>query len=207
MKAYVLLDESGDLGEYGTRYFILAGILTLHPRAVERVIKKTRQRILKKKLKEVPELKANKSNHIIREYLLKHLIKTPCDILAIAVDKSKIRKDLYQVQNRLYNFLVSILLNSIPREIGEVCIIVDRRYTNTYLRMNFTQYIVYKLQQRRPSLRVEVHHIPSSSFVPLQAVDFVAWAIQRKYNFGDESYFNIIKDKIINVDNMDIWKK
>jgi len=31
----------------------------------------------------------------------------------------------------------------------------------------------------------------------LQAVDFVSWAIFRKYEYGDEFYYNIVKGKII----------
>lgn len=30
----------------------------------------------------------------------------------------------------------------------------------------------------------------------LQAVDFVSWAIFRKYEYGDESYYQTIKGKI-----------
>jgi len=31
----------------------------------------------------------------------------------------------------------------------------------------------------------------------LQAVDFASWAIFRKYQYGDDSYYNIIKNKIV----------
>jgi len=31
----------------------------------------------------------------------------------------------------------------------------------------------------------------------LQAVDFVSWAIFRKYEYGDDSYYDLIKDKIM----------
>ena len=31
----------------------------------------------------------------------------------------------------------------------------------------------------------------------LQAVDFTSWAIFRKYEYGDDSYYKIIKKKII----------
>jgi hypothetical protein len=30
----------------------------------------------------------------------------------------------------------------------------------------------------------------------LQVVDFVSWAIFRKYEYGDDSYYNLIKNKI-----------
>jgi hypothetical protein len=40
----------------------------------------------------------------------------------------------------------------------------------------------------------------------LQVADFVAWAINRKFNLGDEEYFNIIKGRIKNIDRMEMWK-
>jgi len=31
----------------------------------------------------------------------------------------------------------------------------------------------------------------------LQAVDFVSWSVFRKYEYGDDSYYNLIKSKIV----------
>jgi hypothetical protein len=32
---------------------------------------------------------------------------------------------------------------------------------------------------------------------PLQAVDFISWAVFRKYEYKDESYYEIIRKKIV----------
>jgi hypothetical protein len=36
----------------------------------------------------------------------------------------------------------------------------------------------------------------------LQAVDFVSWAIFRKLEFGDDTYYNYIKKKIVEEDSL-----
>jgi len=37
---------------------------------------------------------------------------------------------------------------------------------------------------------------PIEKIVSKQAVDFVSWSIFRKYQYGNESYYNFIKQKI-----------
>jgi hypothetical protein len=44
---------------------------------------------------------------------------------------------------------------------------------------------------------IRIYHKASISSQPLQLVDFVAWSINREFNFGDDSYYNLIEDKIV----------
>ena len=68
---YIYIDESGDLGKHGSEYFVIAAIVTDNPLKLERIVKKVRQRKLKKRIREMPELKANKSDRVVRESVLK----------------------------------------------------------------------------------------------------------------------------------------
>ena len=45
------------------------------------------------------------------------------------------------------------------------------------------------------ALKVEIK--TSAEEKALQAVDFISWAIFRKYEYGDDSYSNIIRTKIV----------
>jgi hypothetical protein len=56
MIKYVYIDESGDLGKYGSKYFAIIALITENPISIGRIIKKARIRILDKKLKEVSEI-------------------------------------------------------------------------------------------------------------------------------------------------------
>jgi hypothetical protein len=42
-----------------------------------------------------------------------------------------------------------------------------------------------------------IHQVDSMRAKGLQAVDHVAWAFWQKYQWGDESYYQIIKDRVI----------
>ena len=206
-KMYVFIDESGDLGRFGTNYFVVAGVVVDDPVKLKRVIKKARQRKLKKKIRELPELKANKTNKVVRNYILSKIASADVKIFAIVVDKSKIMPHLYEVKDRLYNYIFGILINELASdEYSSMRIIVDKKHTNTLIRENFNDYIQWKIRSRHPNISVEIKHLDSQSTPELQAVDFIAWAILRKFNVGDDEYYRIIEEKIINQGRMELWK-
>lgn len=201
---YVFIDESGDLGFYGSKYFTIASIVTSEPKSLARIIKRLRQRGLKKKIKELPEIKANNSNKGIREYVLKRVNNLDCKIFAIVVDKSRILSRLYEVKDKLYNYLCGILLDRISLNSGKVIITIDKKHTNTLIREDFNGYIKDKISKK--STAIEIYHLPSYSKNELQVTDFVAWSISRKFNVGDDFYYKIIEGKIINKENIFLWK-
>ena len=203
---YIFIDESGDLGRFGTNYFTIAGLVVDEPISLRRIIKKARQRKLKKKIKELPELKANKTNKVIRKYILSKVASSECQIFAIAVDKSMIMPRLYEVKDRLYNYICGILVNEIVSNYDLVHIIIDKKHTNTLIRENFNHYLIKKIKSRHNRIIIDISHRDSQSTPELQVVDFVAWAINRKFNTGDDEYYRIIENKIINKGRMELWK-
>jgi hypothetical protein len=202
---YVFVDESGDLGLHGSKFFSVACVVVEDPKTLSRIIKKARERILKKTLKKLPELKANNSNQKVREYVLKKIKESNCKIYGLVVDKSKIFQHLFDVKNRLYNYFLAILLREIE-ETGKLIITIDKKYRNTLLRENLNEYLIKKLKEKHPNLEIEIRQIPSYASNELQAADFVVWSIQRKFNFKDDWYFRIIESKIVNKNNMELWK-
>ena len=70
---HIYLDESGNLGysEKSSKYFLIALLVTKNHKSIDNCIKRIRQRKLKKKFKEIPELKFNNSDEIIKKLILK----------------------------------------------------------------------------------------------------------------------------------------
>lgn len=204
--SYIYIDESGDLGLHGSKYFVIAAIAVNEPKILSRIIKKIRQRKLEKKIKKLVELKANNSNKKIREYILKKVKNSDCNIFAVVVNKSKILSQLYEVKDKLYNYLCGILMDRIILPRYKIMIIIDKKHTNTLIREDFNNYIQKKIKNKDPGLKIEIFHKPSYMSNELQVTDFVAWAINRKFSFGDNYYYSIIKNKIINKENMLLWK-
>jgi len=75
-------------------------------------------------------------------------------------------------------------------------LIASRRETNKFLNDNFKEYLSRKVKG--------VHNCKMKVFIRtpyeekcLQAVDFISWSIFRKYEREDDSYYDIIKKRII----------
>lgn len=192
---FLFVDESGDLGKFGDRYFIIAALCTSNPKAIYNIIKKIRQRKLKKSLKEVNELKANKSDNIIREAVLRKIFEcTDCEIHIISVDKKTIKDYLFEHKNKLYNYIAGILVEHAQGNFKKIFLIIDKKDKKGLLRDDFDSYILnYKA---RWNVKIGIEHKDSYADRGLQAVDFVAWAVNRKYNTSDDTFYKIIEPKI-----------
>ena len=204
---YVYIDESGDLGQFGSKYFTVAAVIVTDNKFLYRIVKKLRQRKLKKKIKQLPEIKANNSDRLIREYILNKVKNLDCKIIAIVVKKDHIVDHLFKVKDKLYNYLCGILMEKIILPKHKIIIIIDKKHTNTLIREDFNQHIRRKLVSRNKDIKVEIYHKPSYTSNELQVVDFVAWSINRKFNTGDDYYYNIIENKIINKNNIVLWEQ
>ena len=201
--AHIFLDERGVLGfiQHSSRWFMLTMILTVNHRQIEKCVKKT-HRDLTRKYKKVGELHAYHTDAITKKRLLHRLaVVNDLQILCIVLNKKKVYEDLQNQKNYLYNYTANILLNrlhhkSILSNQEKIRIIIDQRETNKFLKKNFEDYLtnnLIKLGNNGFEIRIR----PSHAEKCLQAVDFVSWAIFRKYEQNDYEYYEIIKNKII----------
>ena len=204
---YVFIDESGDLGRRGTDYFIMAMIIIDEERPLKKIVKDVRKRKLKKKRRDVKELKANKSSDAVRGYVLRRISEIDCEIYVIVVEKSKIMSHFYDIKNRFYNFVSRILLTEGKLNGEIISIIIDKKYTNSMLRNNFNRYIKREVGQRKIGVKIkDIIHGNSEAHAGLQCVDFVAWAVSRKFNYHDDRFYKIIESKIRNRRRMKLWE-
>lgn len=207
---YVFIDESGDLGKKQGTYFIMAGIATSNPEIVRKIItgkfnSNFRQYLVDSRIRD-KEIKAHFSSSGTRKYVLSELSKIDCDIYAIAAEKDKIldRYEPSAEQNKLYHAICSRLLRKVGRKADTIYVIMDERYKERHLKNFFKNYIEKNFLKEGQKIRFR--QVPSHEDAGLLVVDFVAWAIGRKFNFDDDSYSNLIKNKIRNFDDMDSWR-
>lgn len=201
--AYIFLDESGDLGfkPKSSKWFIFTIVLIDNHKRIEKVIKNIR-RGLKKKYK-LKELHAYHADCITKHKMLKKLSELDdLKVLCIILNKERVYIDLQNQKNYLYNYTANILLDrlhnkNLIKTDEPINLYIDQKDTNKFIRENFEKYLKDNLMKRGNNGRIEIKIKPSHTEKCLQAVDFVSWAIFRKYERGDREYYEDIKNKII----------
>ncbi len=200
---YVFLDESGDLGfkKSSSRWFVITIAIISDARALERVIKKV-WKYLKTKHKSLGELHAYHADSHTRTRVLKKISEiADLKIQCVVLNKEKVYIDLQNQKNYLYNYTANILLERLHSQkllgVNEpINVYIDRKDTKKKLRENFIDYLTTSMKSRRDGeFSVALHS--SHENKSLQAVDFISWAIFRKYERDDYEFYEIIKEKII----------
>jgi hypothetical protein len=198
---YIFLDESGELGfkPTSTKYFVIT-LLACDEGEVyflRRIMKKVRQKIIKKKRKKYPELKGNNSTDKVRMDVLKRFIETNSEIFFIVLEKSKVYEYLRRKKNKLYNYLSNLILNECSLDENNVSLVVDKSKANRSLREDFDNYVRKNITQDNNGCNIKIKHENSQKEGCLQVLDFISWAIFRNYEFSDYRFMEIIKDKIV----------
>jgi len=198
---YIILDEAGDMGvsKGSSRYFVMGAIVAKAEdvKKIRRIPKKAREKLGKKK-KDMPEIKASKSNDKIRKFVLDELYKcqSAC-VSAVYVNKDNtygyIRENSSQKAVH-YNYLARILIIKSLRlyleDIGytqdkalTVEIFFDRYHTTKFRKKNLEEYIMKMVRDAFPyEVNVPVHQKDSQGEPLIQVADFIVNAFYRKLN-------------------------
>ena len=201
---FIFLDESGDLGfsKGSSNWFLFTLVVVENPRKIEKIIKKIRKTLNKKHKKNFSELHAYHCDDITRTRVLKSISELDdiCVVTTI-LNKKKVHVDLRNQKNYLYNFTANIILDrlinkKIIKDEENIFLVVDKKDTKKNLKENFISYITKAMKEKRNG---DFKMTLSASYIEkgLQAVDFISWAIFRKYERGDFEFYEIIKDKIV----------
>ncbi|MFH0906915.1 MAG: DUF3800 domain-containing protein [bacterium] len=203
---YIFLDESGDLGfnfkkKKTSRFFVITFLFVANKRSIEKIVKKTHSELKKKYKRRFGVLHAFKEKPVIRQRLLKRLSRKNYAVMVIYLNKKKVYTKLQNEKHVLYNYVTNILLDRVYSRkfiptASCVELIASRRETNKFLNKNFKNYLDSQAKNNY-KINIKISIKTPSEEKALQAVDFVSWAIFRKYEFRDNSYYNLIKNKIV----------
>lgn len=205
--AYIYLDESGDLGFDFTKkktssYFVVTFLFVDNPRPVGKIIQKTFGSFTKKQVKaHGGTLHAYKESPKTRQRILTSLNHKDIAILSIYLNKRKVYTKLQDEKQVLYNYITNILLDRImTRKLvpldKRIELVASRRDTNKFLNDNFKSYLEDQVS-RNHKLDIHVSIKTPHEEKCLQIVDMASWTLFRKREHGDESYYNLIKSKVI----------
>jgi len=200
----ICFDESGnmgfDLSKSGTKNHVLITFLIMKEcRPIVSLVKKvflTLPKIIKRK--RGAELHAHHEKPVTIKRLLTGLsLIDNVRIATMRLDKRKIV--LIGNPNELYSNMVVTLINrlyadNIIRNTENVLFVASRRNTSKRLNDEFCETIVNSTKD----INFEITIKKPSDDKCLQAVDFVSWAFWQKYENGDNTYTDIIANKVVN---------
>lgn len=199
----IFVDESGDLGfsSRSSKWFVVTLLLTSHHRKIEKCVKKVHGG-LRKKERNVRELHAYHERDATRKRIL-GLISNVEDvqILCVILNKTKVYTRLQDQKSVLYNYVTNILLDRMNSSgvlggVQDIDICIDQKETNKFMNDHFVRYLRQATSTWKQN-RVDIRLAHSQNEKCLQAIDFVSWAIFRKYERGDYDFYNIIQNKIV----------
>lgn len=192
------LDESGDLGfsfhKGSSKYFVIGFIETsLNDDELNKIIKITKQRTIKKKGDRKLELKGSSSKCSFRtkKYLITQILKQDPNIKikALVINKKNIYDNLREKKRVLYNWLCGQILNRCVD--SEIYLIIDKKDIKNIFIREFNKYLE---SQNGNVLNIE--HRYSHVVAGLQIVDIFMNSIFRYYERNETDLFLIFQDNV-----------
>lgn len=201
----VYLDESGGIvngllakASKSVPFFVLAALVLREELPIKRCIKDIRLRKIKKRYRKTSELKFHDSDGPIRRRILECIGRTDNDIGYAILYNSKIQ---HEVEPQLiYNEICRQLIYKLASNYcvsGQIEVIIDKSLYGAQ-RTAFDAHLADRsgLIVSANLEEVKVIHVDSKTCPYIQAVDFIAGAINRKYRDNDNVYFQKIQHKI-----------
>jgi hypothetical protein len=191
---YGFLDEAGDVGTgpRSSRVLVVAVVLISSPQHLRREVKKFRTRLRKKK-RQIPELKASQSPPAWNHKRLEQLAKMEIEIVVMVAEKTKPLYD--RDPEELYRRLCARAVEECLKRSPSLTLRVDKRYTNLTLQAAQKRAIRDAVQQ--PGRTLTIEHVDSLRDPALQQADLVAWAFLQKYERGDESFAAMVQERVV----------
>ena len=180
-----MIDESGDLGSAGTRYFSMAAIIMLRPRDLKKA---------SKLLPKDDERKWHNSLPVFRNQILQTMSELRFDVVYTTVDKNNSDNHHPIYGNKLYEFVLK-------QVISDAMETLPCKDTNIYL--DYSRFIsLSRLRELVDELAVKnevntkiVNKVISEQNKCIQLADYIVGSVEAYYENDDKS-LNIIQKKI-----------
>lgn len=190
------LDESPSLSD--ETFFFCIDIVSTNEKTnkkLRKILKHARQKIVKKKLKQLSELKFYNSDEKTRSYILLQLAKSDVEIVVLILDKGE-RKIADTPEN--YGIVVGTAITALLKLHSSLNLTIDKKFTNPKNQSDFFNYCqktINKLKTKNSNVFFNPP-IDSTKDSNIQLADFVAGAFNAKYNKNEAKYVQIIKTKV-----------
>ncbi len=192
-----------NLNKSGTsENFIITFFVIKNKKPFDNIVKKTLAKMNKVERKSLQGvLHSYKLLPRRRKKILKSILEYDFKLMVIRLNKSKVYTHLHNEKQVVYNYITNILLNRIlDKKLidtdQKVNLIASRRETNKFLNSNFKNYLKNKTQKNH-SVDIDINIALSNKEKCLQIVDLISWSYFRHVEHKDSSYYNIIKETMM----------
>ena len=191
------MDEAGDTGLKGSKYFVIVILLTNKPKEISNALRRIKSSLKKKEIKKKHELKFYESPDRIRILALQSLKRKDIEISYFLLRKKKAIEDSHKLYTVWSDSLIkNSLLGRTPLSVE---IVLDRRLPKVHEEI-FERQLKNGIRNLfNHQVSVEVCHKNSKEDNCLQAADFVSGAVFYNYEHNNSSFYNIIKHNIKNI--------
>ena len=202
-KLTVFVDESGDVGfsDRSSKHLTLVAVATEAPLVLERIPKKVRRTLLMKRQRQVPELKFHASSPRVRRAFLEMVSHSGrVRAVSIVVKKTATSRGRRGEQADFYDQVcaqLAVEIAHLGRAAVDLSVVFDSRPMTKVTGHSPDSRMVAQIKREYDAMRcippeIRVSRLDSRNSGGLQVADFIAGAIQRSHERGDESYRSII---------------
>ncbi|MBU9674666.1 DUF3800 domain-containing protein [Planococcus sp. CP5-4] len=197
-------DESGNMGSQG-KYFTIACVQTTNVKPLKNVMKKAvvKTKEVFPKFQRHNEIKASDASMIIKDYFLRKIVsKESVSVRYVVADKQHVNPKLLEDENLLYNFMLQFIVLAVVKnhDVEELEINLDKRSIKVASGNSFEDYIKIKVNyELNLDVNITVNYFESQNSYAIQAADFVANAVNTKYEYGTDHChcYDLLNEKII----------
>ncbi len=212
----LFLDESGEcsFSERSAYKHFLLTVLSIDPADIKKIrnrLKRKRADFINKgwdKSKEIKAYELYKDKKVGRKAVSEVLtVLSSIDTLEISyivVNKNKIKQESFKESpyGIAYNYFTGVLISELIFNDGihNVHITYDKKNKETHLHRHFKEYLHTKIYglalEKDLDVNLEIIGDDSTNNYGLSAVDYFSWALFRKFEHKDDSFFELFSDKL-----------
>ncbi len=217
---YIFVDEAGDMdfSAKGSRHYMFNFLVKKRPFNLHEYISSYRYSLLERNLDplngtrlDIEAFHAHKDNKYIKEELFNIIStfnKESVKVYSYILEKPKVEPTKRKEKDRFYidnlNYSIQRLLDKLEINTNFI-IITDRLPVHKNkskqigaLKKGIKEYI----KTNALKIRYDIFHHASASSANLQIVDYISWAIYRKYERGEDNYYKRIENYILDEELM-----
>ena len=218
---YIFVDEAGDMDftPKGSRHYMFNFLVKSRPFQLHETIANYRYDLLEKNLSsghtgrrlDIEAFHAHNDNKHIKESLfeiISNFDENKVKVYSYILEKPKVDPDKRKQKDTFYisnlRFAIECLFDQIS--LNQNIVIVTDRLPVAQNKSKQIKALKKGIKEyfSRHALngRYEIYHHCSASSANLQIIDYIGWAIYRKYEHGDERYYGKIKRYILDEEIM-----